>query len=158
MMNSNSRTAAGTINPFRFVMSGAVAASSVTNPSANQGILLALQATANAPIIGIGAEWTTAMSGTLGQINYVPQNFPAAALNDKIRVYEDGESTLLMVGSGQIVEPDDLLKSDASGNALPLNYAAAASGIHWVGARAIEGGFAGDPIFVQVYTRAVTKP
>ena len=159
MVNSQSRTAAGTINPFRFVISGAVAAASVTNPAANQGILLALQATGGtAPIIGIGAEWTNAIMGTQWQVNFVPQGFPAAAVNDKIRVYEDGENTILMVGSGYIVEPDDLLVSDASGNGIPLRHATASSGFYWVGARALEYGFPGDPIAVQVYTRPYTKP
>ncbi len=159
MRNSNSRTAAGVINPFRFVMSGAVASASVTNPSANQGILLALQCTGGtSPPIGIGAEWTSAMSGTQTQLSFVPQNYPAASVNQQIRVYEDGESTMLCVGSGYIVEPDDLLMSDASGNGIPYRYASASSGFVWIGARALEYGFPGDPIAVQVYTRPLTKP
>jgi hypothetical protein len=156
MMNSNSRTAVGTINPARFVMSGAAQASLVAG---SNGILLAAQCSGpGVPIIGIGHESTTAMMGTQAQIDFVLQGYPAATVGKPLRVYEDGESTLLVVGSGQIVEPDDYLISDASGNAVPLRYASVAAGIHWVGARAIEYGFAGDPIFVQVYTRAVTKP
>lgn len=156
MTNSKSRTAAGTINPFVFVQSGAVSASAVAN---SDGILLALQCTGTGvPILGIGAEWTNAMMGTEWQTNFSPQGYPAATVGQKIRVYEDGEDTVMTVGSGYIVEPDDLLISDASGNAVPLRLATAASGTHWVGARAIEYGFAGDPIRVSVYTRPYTKP
>ena len=150
-----SRTAAGTINPFRFVQSG------VTSPLADGStVLLALQCTgAGVPIIGIASEWTDNIMGTQWQTTLIPQGYPAAAIGDKVGVYLDSSmDTLLMVGSGFIVEPDDLLISDASGNAKPFNPKSASSGINWVGARAIEGGFAGDVIRVQVYTRAVTIP
>lgn len=139
-MNSKSRIAGGTINPFRFVQ---------TNPGV---ILGALQCTGpGVEIIGIGAEWTTSMMGANFQTTYVPQGFPAAYTNQAIKVYEDGEDTIVFVASGYTVMPDNLLVSDASGNAVPINLAA--SGNQWIGARAIEAGVAGDPIRVSVYTR-----
>jgi hypothetical protein len=139
-MNSKSRIAGGTINPFVFI----------------QGIpgveLGALQCSgAGVEIIGIGAEWTNSMMGANQQTTLVPQGFPAATTGQDIKVYEDGEDTIIMVGSGYTVQPDNLLVSDASGNAIPINLAAA--GVQWVGARAVEAGVAGSPIRVSVYTR-----
>ena len=140
MTNSKSRVAGGTINPFRFIQG-------------QPGVMLgALQCTgAGVEIIGIGAEWTNAMMGQQYQTSLVPQGFPAATSGQGIRVYEDGEDTIIMVGSGYTVMPDNLLVSDASGNAIPINLAA--SGVQWIGARAIEAGVAGDPIRVSVLTR-----
>ena len=149
--NSLTRTAAGTINPFTFIQSGAMA----TNPpNAEAGELLALQCTgaAGAEIIGIGAEWTNAMMGTAVQTGLVPQGFPAATAGQSIRVYEDGENAIIMVGSGVNVVADQLLTSDASGNAIPSTNTAS-SHTQWIGARAIESGTAGQVIRVQVYTR-----
>lgn len=148
--NSNTRIAAGTINPFVFIQSGA------TGPvptEADGNELLALQCSGpGVEIIGIGAEWTNAMYGTSVQTALVPQGFPAAVAGKAIRVYEDGESTIIAVGSGYTVQPDNLLVSDASGNAIPI-VLTATSAVQYIGARAIEGGVAGDPIRVQVYTR-----
>lgn len=139
-MASKSRIAAGTINPFRFI---------IGQPNVELG---ALQCTGTgSPIIGIAAEWTNAMMGANNQTSLVPQGFPAALTGQAVRVYEDGEDTIIMVGSGQTVSPDNLLVSDASGNAVPINLAG--SGVQWIGARAIEGGTAGDPIRCSVYTR-----
>lgn len=136
--NSKSRIAGGTINPFTFIMG---------NPGVELG---ALQATGSgAPIIGIGAEFTNAM---MGQALAPAQGFPAATSGQAIRVYEDGEDTIIAVGSGYTVEPDNLLVSDGSGNAIPLSLTNT-SAIQWIGARAIEAGVAGDPIRVSVYTR-----
>lgn len=139
MTNSLSRIAGGTINPFTFIQG-------------QPGVMLgALQCTgAGVPIIGIGAEWTNAMMGQAYQTTLIPQGFPAATSGQSIRVYEDGENTILMVGSGYTVMPDNLLVSDASGNGIPVG---ASAGQQYVGARAIEAGIAGDIIRVQVYTR-----
>jgi len=134
--NSKSRIAGGTINPFVFV---------IGNPGVELG---ALQCAGSGEIIGIGAEFTNAM---MGQALAPAQGFPAAVAGQGIKVYEDGEDTIIMVGSGQVVQPDNLLVSDASGNAKPI--ALATVGLQWIGARAIEGGVAGDPIRVSVYTR-----
>ncbi len=137
--NSKSRIAGGTINPFVFI---------VGNPGVELG---ALQCAGSGEIIGIGAEFTNAMMGQNLQPQLVPQGFPAAYVGQGIKVYEDGEDTIIMVGSGQTVQPDNLLISDASGNAKPL--AIGTPGLQWIGARAIEGGAEGDPIRVSVYTR-----
>lgn len=138
-MASLSRIAGGTINPFTFI---------IGQPGVELG---ALQCTGGAsPIIGIGAEWTNAMMGQNFQTLLVPQGFPAALATQPIRVYEDGEDTIIMVGSGYTVMPDNLLVSDASGNAIPINLAA--SGNQWIGAQAIEAGYAGVPIRVKVRT------
>lgn len=138
--NAKSRIAGGTINPFVFIQG---------NPGVELG---ALQCTgAGVPIIGIGAEWTNAMMGQQYQTTLIPQGFPAATTGQGIRVYEDGEDTIIMVGSGYTVMPDSLLVSDASGNAIPISLAA--SGNQWIGARAIEAGVAGQPIRVSVFTR-----
>ena len=127
--------AGGTINPFVFV---------IGQPGVELG---ALQCAGSGEIIGIGAEWTNAM---MGQTNAPVQGFPAAYVGQGIRVYEHGEDTVIMVGSGQVVQPDNLLVSDGSGNAAPLNLAGV--GAKFYGGRAIEGGAAGDVIRVSVYT------
>lgn len=150
--NAKSRIAAGTINPFTFIQSGAMV-TSVTATQFTGGELTALQCTgAGVEIIGIGAEWTNAMAGAN---NLSPYSMPAATQGQAIRVYEDGEDTVIMVGSGYNVVPDQLLTSDASGNAIPANVATASTG--WIGARAIESGIAGDVIRVSVYTRCPYK-
>lgn len=150
-LNSHSRIAAGTINPCRFVQTGNMAA---IPAGADGNQLLALQCTgAGMEIIGIGAEWTNAMMGTAIQTGLVPQGFPTAAAGDTIRVYEDGEDAMIFVGSGQTVQPDNLLVSDASGNAVPLNPASARTNAQYVGARALEAGVAGNFIRCQVFTR-----
>lgn len=150
-INSHSRIAAGTINPFRFIQSGATA-SPLPSPCTNNE-LLALQCSGpGVEIIGIGAEWTNAMMGTAVQTQLVPQGFPAATSGQPIRVYEDGEDTIVMVGSGYTVMPDNLLVSDASGNAIPI-VLTSTSAVQWIGARAIEPGVAGDVIRCTVYTR-----
>lgn len=148
--NSKSRVAAGTINPFRFIQSGATGP--IPSPATNNE-LLALQCSGpGVEIIGVAAEWTNAMMGTLVQTNLVPQGYPAAVAGQGIRVYEDGEDAIIMVGSGYTVQPDNLLVSDASGNAIPI-VLTSTSAVQWIGARAIEGGVAGDPIRCTVYTR-----
>lgn len=139
--NSKSRIAGGTINPFTFI---------IGNPGVELG---ALQCAGSGEIIGIGAEFTNAMMGQSLQTSYLPQGFPAAYITQPIKVYEDGEDTIIMVGSGQTVLPDNLLISDASGNAAPLNVTGSRTSVVWIGARAIEGGEAGTPIRVSVYTR-----
>jgi hypothetical protein len=141
-VNSKSRIAGGTINPFTFIQA---------NPGVELG---ALQCSGpGVEIIGVGAEWTNAMMGTQVQTSLVPQGFPAATTGQGIRVYEDGEDTIMMVGSGYTVMPDNLLVSDASGNAVPINLGASRTTAQWIGARAIEAGVAGDVIRVSVYTR-----
>lgn len=151
---TNSRTAAGTINPFKFIQTGAmVADDSTSNPPFVGGELTALQCTgAGVEILGIGAEWTSAMMGTPAQVAYNPQGYPAATKGMPIRVYGDGEETIISVGSGYTVAPDTLLVSDASGNAIPLNPTDT-SQVQWIGARAIEGGLPGEPIRVTVVLR-----
>lgn len=140
-VNSKSRVAGGTINPFRFIQG---------NPGVELG---ALQCSGpGVEIIGVGAEWTNAMMGTQVQTSLVPQGFPAATEGQSIRVYEDGEDTIMMVGSGCTVMNDNLLVSDASGNAVPLSPTDTGK-VNWIGARAIEAGVAGDVIRVSVYTR-----
>lgn len=137
--NSKSRVAGNTINPFSFI---------IGQPGVELG---ALQCTGSGEIIGIGAEFTMAM---MGQTLAPSQGFPAAYAGQGLKVYEDGEDTVIMVGSGQVVAADNLLLSDASGNAKPLSLTPG-GGLQWVGARAIEPGNAGDPIRVSVYTRPI---
>jgi hypothetical protein len=150
--NAKSRVAAGTINPFTFIQSGAMVASDSANGFTG-GQLTALQCTGSGvEIIGIGAEWTNAMAGANNQS---PYSLPAATIGQGIRVYEDGEDTIVMVGSGYNVMWDQLLTSDASGNAIPANVSTAST--QWIGARAIEAGIAGDVIRVSVYTRGPYK-
>lgn len=146
MDNTLSRVAYGTINPMRFVQDA---------PGIVNG---ALQCTgAGVPIVGVAVEAVNAMPGTAWQ---PAQNYPAAASGQGIRIYgENGPETMVIVGSGVTVVPNQLLTSDASGNAVGLDYATTASGIKWVGGRAIEGGDAGNPIRVQPFSyRAITKP
>ncbi len=149
MDNTLSRIAYDTINPMRFVQDA---------PGIING---ALQCSgAGVPIEGIAVEAITAMPGTAWQTALIPQNYPAAASGNGIRIYgENGPETMVIVGSGQAIVPNQLLTSDASGNAVGLNLASASSGVHWVGGRAIEGGDAGNPIRVQPFSyRSYTKP
>lgn len=143
-----SRIAYGTINPMRFVIDA---------PGIQGG---ALQATGQAtPIIGICQEWVNNMMGTIWQTTAVPQGWPAVASGQALRLYnQTSMDTMLIVGSGQTVVPNQLLYSDASGNGVPLVIASASSGVYWIGARAIEGGVAGDPIRVEVILFPYTKP
>lgn len=141
-VNSKSRIAGGTINPFTFIQG---------QPGVELG---ALQCSGpGVEIIGVGAEWTNAMMGANNQPTVTPQGYPAAVSGQAIKVYEDGEDTIMMIGSGYTVMPDNLLVSDASGNAIPINLGATRTTAQWIGARAIEAGVAGDVIRVSVYTR-----
>jgi hypothetical protein len=135
--NSKSRIAYTQIKPFSFI-------------AGQPGTILgARQATsANTPILGVGPEWTNLLMGTKEQILSNPSGYPAAEIGDPIRVYEAGEDALIMVGTGQTVSPDQFLTSDASGYARPVNLATTT--VEWVGARAIEGGTAGDIIRCSV--------
>ncbi len=147
---NNSRIAAGTINPFTFIQTGAMVSSI---PNAANGELTALQCTGGGvEILGIAPEWTNAMMGTPVQTSLVPQGYPAAVAGQGIRCYGDGEEALLMVGSGYNVVQDQLLMSDASGNGIPIS-ATNTSKLAWVGARSIEAGQAGDVIRVTVVLR-----
>lgn len=143
--NALSKKAYGTINPMRFVQDA---------PGIVNG---ALQCSgAGVPIIGIAVEATTNIMGTAWQ---PAQGYPAAASGDNLRIYgENGPETMLVVGSGQIIVPNQLLTSDASGNGVGLNIATASSGVHWVGAKAIEGGEGGNPIRVIPLMFPYTKP
>lgn len=149
MDNTLSRIAYGTINPMRFVQDA---------PGIING---ALQCSGvGVPIVGIAVEAITAMPGTAWQQALVPQNYPAAASGNGIRIYgENGPETMVIVGSGQTILPNQLLISDASGNAVGLDIASASAGVKWIGGRAIEGGDAGNPIRVQPFSyRSYTKP
>jgi len=146
---TNSRMAAGTIFPFSFIQSGNVGPNQ-GSPSSNE--LLALQCTgAGIEIVGISAVWTDQMMGTAGQLQNYPVNTPAAVVGERLQVWGDGTETMVMVGSGYTVQPDNLLVSDASGFAIPINLSA--SGVQWIGARAIEAGVAGDVIRVTTVLR-----
>lgn len=142
--NSLSRIAYGTINPFRFVQDA---------PGILNG---ALQATGGGvPIVGIAQEWTDNIMGTNWQTQFTPQGYPAAASGEPLRLYQDFDmNAMILVGSGFNVLPNQLLVSDASGNAVPINLAT--QGTQWIGARAIEGGTAGTLIRCQVYTTPYT--
>jgi len=149
MDNTLSRIAYGTINPMRFVQDA---------PGIVNG---ALQCSGpDVPIVGIMVEATNAMMGTAVQTNLVPQGYPAAASGQGCRIYgENGPETMVIVGSGVTVVPNQLLVSDASGNAVGLDIASASAGVKWIGARAIEGGDAGNPIRCQPFSyRSYTKP
>jgi len=135
---TNSRIAGGTINPFSFVQG---------QPGTELG---ALQCSGpGVEIIGISGVYTNMMQGQYGS---PAQGFPAATSGQPIQIFGDGEDTIIMVGSGYTVEPDNLLVSDASGNAIPIVLTATGAE-QWIGARAIEAGVAGDPIRVSVVLR-----
>ncbi len=137
--NSLSRIAYGTINPMRFLQDA---------PGILNGVM---QCTgAGVPIVGIAQEWVAAAPGTPWQLAFVPQMYPAAASGGQVRLYGPVDmNTMVVVGSGVTIEPNQLLVSDASGNAVGINLAA--SGVQWIGARAIEGGVSGNPIRCEVY-------
>lgn len=149
MDNTLSRIAYGTINPMRFIQDA---------PGIING---ALQCSGpGVPIVGCGIESVTQMMGTSAQVTYTAQGYPAAASGNGIRIYgENGPETMIIVGSGQTILPNQLLISDASGNAVGLDIASASAGVKWIGGRAIEGGDAGNPIRVQPFSyRSYTKP
>lgn len=155
---TNTRTAAGTILPMRFVQTGAMA----TNvPNAEYGVLTALQCTgAGVEILGIAQEWMNNPMGTPAQAQYVPAGYAAAVAGEEVTIYGDGSECMVVVGSGYQVTPDMLLTSDASGNAIPVGSSGAGK---WIGARAIYGanGVAppwgpGFPIRVTVVLRPYT--
>lgn len=143
-----SRIAYGTINPMRFVQA---------QPGVINGIIQC--SGPGVPIEGIAWESIIAMPGTQTQTTLVPQNYPAAASGSFMRLYEmGGMETMLIVGSGQTIYPNQFITSDASGNGVGLDIGATTSGTKWIGAKAIEGGDAGNPIRVEVYTVPYTKP
>lgn len=152
---TNSRVAGGTIYPFSFIQRfvGTIPTNLPAGlPSPPE--LLCLQASgAGEEILGISQEWTNAPYGLPGQT--AGQCLPAATVGQQLMVYGDGSETIIMVGSGYNVVTDDLLTSDASGNAIPANVAT--SSAQWIGARALEGGFAGSPIRVTVTLRGPYK-
>lgn len=135
---TNSRIAGGTINPFSFIMG---------NPGVELGALQCSGGTAE--ILGISAVYTNAMPGQTGA---PAQGSPAATIGQAVQVWGDGEETIVMVGSGYTVSPDQLLISDASGNAIPL-VATSTAAEQWIGARSIEGGTPGNPIRCTVNLR-----
>jgi len=138
----------GTINPMRFVQAA---------PGIINGVL---QATGSSvPLLGIAWESVTAMMGTYAQTTFTPQGYPAAASGDKLRLYEqEGMETMVIVGSGVTIVPNQFLTSDGSGNAVGVNPLTIAAGAYWIGGEAIEGGVAGDPIRVAVRRFCYTKP
>lgn len=145
----NSRIAGGTIQPFSFVQRfvGSVPAAILNSPPE----LLCLQCSGTGvEILGISQEWTNAPLGLAGQTTV-----PAANAGERLMIYGDGAETIIMVGSGYNVMEDDDLTSDASGNAIPANVAT--SSTNWIGARALERGFAGSPIRVTVVLRGPYK-
>lgn len=146
---TNSRYAGGTINPFQFLQPFVG-----TPPAGVPDVELLCLACSGAgvEIIGISQEWTNAPNGL---VNGPAQGPPAATAGQPIRVYGDGEETIIMVGSGYNVIVDQLLTSDASGNAIPANVATAST--QWIGARALESGVAGSPIRVTVQLRGPYK-
>jgi hypothetical protein len=137
---NNSRVAGGTIQIASFIQG---------NPGVQLG---ALQCSgAGVEILGIAQEFTNAM---MGQALAPAQGFPAATVGQHIRVYGDGEETVVIVGSGYTIMPDNLLTSDGSGFAIPITLGATTQ---WIGARAIEAGLPGDPIRVTVVLRPPYK-
>lgn len=144
---SLSKIAYGTINVMRFVQDA---------PGILNG---ALQATGQGTeIIGIAAEFTDNMMGTRWQTSFTVQGYPAAASGEPLKLYDESDmDTMIIVGSGQTVVPNQLLYSDASGNAVPV-VGSASSGTYWIGAKAIEGGLAGDPIRCRALRFPYTKP
>lgn len=146
-MPGESRIAAGTILPSRFVQSGAVAATPTGVTGTN--MLLALQCTGpGVEILGIAHESTNIMMGTLTQTTLIPV-VPLATAGQPLGIWTEGAECVLYVGSGANVTCDQLLVSDASGNGVPLT-ATGSSPVRWVGARAIESGTANQLIRVKV--------
>lgn len=137
---NNSRRAGGTIQIASFIQG---------NPGVELG---ALQCSgAGVEILGIAQEFTNAMMGQTGQ---PAQGYPAATVGQDIKVYGDGEETVVIVGSGYTIMPDNLLTSDASGFAIPITLGATTQ---WIGARAIEAGLPGEPIRCTVVLRPPYK-
>lgn len=139
--NNNSALAGGTINPMRFLQS---------QPGV-QGYVLQCSGPGVA-IVGIADQWTNNLPGT----PWSPaQGYPLATTDQPVCVIGDGRQALLVVGSGYAVLPGQQLTSDASGNGVPI-IALSSTAVD-IGAEAIEGGLAGDPIRVLVTLRPRTR-
>lgn len=145
----NTRTAAGTINPMTFIQTGNMVTTAIPGVQGNE--LLALQCTgAGVEILGVAQEFANGPAGTPAN---APQVWPAATIGQPVRVYGDGEEAIVVVGSGYQIIPDQLLTSDASGNAIPVGSPGAGK---WIGARAIESANGVDPPWGAGYPIRVT--
>jgi hypothetical protein len=109
--------AGGNITPSTFVMLD-------TTPNDNQG----LQCTANTLPVGISDVWTQDPPGVSGSGTYI------ATLGYQIGMFGLGDVCNLMAGSGGF-NAGQLLKSDASGNGIPI---ATSGGLQAYGAVALE--------------------
>jgi hypothetical protein len=127
------RMAGGTIYPSRFV------AKQTGNP------YRVIQASADTDqVIGISDHRSKYLAGMFG----VSAPYPAAELDDGVRVYGDGETTLLEAGAA--FTADEYLVSDSSGRGVRNLLGDAA--VKGIGARAIESATAaGQLVKVQVH-------
>jgi hypothetical protein len=129
--------ARGNIAPCRFVMQ---------DTATDHG---ALQATANANIIGVSCEGADRPPlSDLIATNY------AARDGETFRLHGDGDITTLELGD--TVTAGDRLKSDADGKGVPI--ATTGTTIQKIGARALESGVAGEKVRVQVLIAGSERP
>jgi hypothetical protein len=120
--------AGGNILPSTFVMLSTVADKT------------ALQATADAPLLGVSQVGTHDAPGLSGS------SANAAIAGQALQLFVNGDICQVTVGATAVVR-GDLLKSDASGNAVTGNPA-----VDNIGARALESGASGALILCQVLT------
>jgi hypothetical protein len=101
----------------------------------------ALQATANAPILGVSQVGTHDAPGISGAATY------AATAGQSIQLFVSGDICQVAVGASSVTR-GDLLKSDANGNAVTGSPA-----VDNIGARALESGTSGQLILCQILTQ-----
>lgn len=125
--------AGGTIAPHRFVM---------LDTSNDR---YALQATANAKIIGICA----------GQTNQAPLSDLVTTANhatsgQQVRLYGEGDETLLEAGG--TITTGDRLKADSDGKGVAI--ATTGTAIQYIGAHALEDASSGEltPVQISIYS------
>jgi hypothetical protein len=95
-------------------------------------------------IVGIADQATYDPPGLNGSAAY------AATDGKPLRVYGQGDQCLLKVGSGAGVTQGDLLRSDASGNAVTVVGTVSGTAELYVGARALESANASELVRVEV--------
>jgi len=128
-VNNRNFTAGGNINVCRFV-----------TPSVNSDFTV-IQATATTLPIGISQMGQKGPPGVSGVTDDL-----AAASGDTLRVYGQGEETLLELGSGGI-QAGQYLQPDANGKGVAAPFT---TGTIYIGAYALESGSAGEKVRVQV--------
>lgn len=135
-LESPNYVADGDIYPFRFVKAS-------TTP------FRVLQATANAPIVGVSQQGTRIINLDLFAVDT-----KAAIQGEPIRVY--GEGAECLVETGGAITAGAYLKSDANGKAVVVATTGAV--LQQIGARALDDAASGELVRVVLTSDRSTRP